>query len=78
MPTPHQSPIDTSKQKISVDSNDPQNSEVIIKFLWFLIHIKNPNPHTIEIVKRVLKFCELLLLLAFAYALVKIIILMIN
>lgn len=55
-----------------------QSSEILIKFLWFVIHIKNPNPHTIEVVKRILKFCELVLLLAFVCALVKIVSLLVH
>ncbi len=76
MPKTNLQVSDTPEQKIPDNLNDNSQSEVIIRFLWFLIHIKNPNPHTIEIVKRVLKFCELLLVLAFVYALVKIFLLL--
>ncbi|OQP67686.1 hypothetical protein A4R26_11525 [Niastella populi] len=78
--------MSSSKQKpgkvtehVSSDcTNHNQQSEVLIKFLWFYIHIKDPNPHTIEIVKRVLKFFELLVILGFTYGLVKIILLLMR
>lgn len=76
MPKTNLQTSDTPEQKIPNNLEENSQSEVIIRFLWFIIHIKNPNPHTIEIVKRVLKFCELLLVLGFIYALVKIILLL--
>ena len=76
MPKTNLQTSDTPEQKIPNNLEENSQSEVIIRFLWFIIHNKNPNPHTIEIVKRVLKFCELLLVLGFIYALVKIILLL--
>jgi hypothetical protein len=76
MPRSNQGRPDINNQVTPV--NDSQPSEVIIKFFWFFVHIKNPNRHTIEIVKRGLKFCQLLLYLAFVNFLFKFILLLVR
>lgn len=76
MPTTNHQISEAPEQKVPDNINDNSQSEVTIRFLRFFIHIRNPNPHTIEIVKRVFRFCELLLVLAFIYALVKILLLL--
>lgn len=72
MSSSKQKPAQVTESTSSVDRNNNEHSEVFIKFLWwFVIHIKNPNPHTLEIVKRVLKFCEFLIVSVLIYLLIK-------